>query len=146
MGYKGNTICHILKPNGHIARGAAIQTIKRMLWEKFDPEDPAESIPKTDADHFTDLTKPGVPIYEHVKPIPISLSPSRPTPNKKRPIAEDWFIKPAAKSQVPPISLIPQLVSRQASVPPLPSLPPASPPPLPPVLAIQRPQVSYKDF
>jgi hypothetical protein len=152
VGYEGDTICRILKSNGHIARGAAIQTVERMLWEKFDPEDPVESIPDTDIDHFTDLTKPGVPVYEHVKPVPISLAPSRPNLNKKRPVAEDWFIEPVAKSRVPSISLVPRSVSRQAPLPPMPplsplsSLPPASPPPLPPVLAIQRPQVSYKDF
>ena len=78
-----------------------------MLWEKFDPEDPIESIPDTDIDHFTDLTKPGVPVYEHVKPVPISLVPSRPNLNKKRPAAEDWFIKPPAKSRVPSVSPVP---------------------------------------
>jgi Integrase core domain len=31
VGYEGDTICRILKPNGHIARGAAIQTVERML-------------------------------------------------------------------------------------------------------------------
>jgi hypothetical protein len=153
VGYEGDTICRILKPNGHIARGAAIQTVERMLWEKFDPEDPADSL--LDIDHFTDPTKPGAPVYEHVKPVPISLVPSRPILNKKRPVAEDWCIEPPAKSRVPSVSPVPRSVSRQASLPPvpsmpslppLPSLPPASPPPLPPVLAIQRPQISYKDF
>ena len=31
VGYKGNTICYILKPNSYIAYSTAIQTIKRML-------------------------------------------------------------------------------------------------------------------
>ena len=143
MRYKGDTICYILKPNGYIARGATIQTIKRILQEKFNPEDPANSL--LNIDHFIDPTKPGAPIYEHIKLVPISLIPLRPILNKKRPIVEDQCIKPPTKSQVPFISLVPRSVSRQASLPlvpsmpllpPLPLLPPALPPPLPLVLTI----------
>jgi hypothetical protein len=60
-----------------------------MLWEKFDLEDPIKSILDTDIDYFMDLIKPGVPVYKHVKPVPISLIPLWPNLNKKRPIAED---------------------------------------------------------
>jgi Reverse transcriptase (RNA-dependent DNA polymerase) len=153
VGYEGDTICRILKPNGHIARGAAIQTVERMLWEKFDPEDPVESLP--DTDHFSDPTKPGVSIYEHVKPIPISLVPSRPILNKKRPAAEDWFIEPVAKSRTPSVGPIHRSVSRQTPpvVPPMaPSVvspvPPSVVPTLvpSPVLAVQRPRLSYTEW
>jgi len=74
VGYKGDTICRILKSNGRIARGAAIQTIKRMLWEDFNPEEPREINPNTD--HFTDPIRPGIPIrnVNHTALIPVSTA------------------------------------------------------------------------
>jgi hypothetical protein len=170
VGYEGDTICRILKPDdGRIACAAVVQTVERMMWEKFDPEDPIESIP--DHDHFTDPTKPPVPrpYFEHVKPVRISLAPSKPFSNKKRPAEEEWSSEPVAKSRVPsvgPISRsmsrhLPSVLKRIPSVlvtPPVPPLlddsspllpvpiPRASPLPLPPVLGIQRHAVSYNQF
>jgi hypothetical protein len=60
-----------------------------------------------DTDHFTDPTKPGI-TYKHIKPISISIGLPRSNLNKKRPIAEDWFIKPLAKSWVSSISPTPR--------------------------------------
>jgi Reverse transcriptase (RNA-dependent DNA polymerase) len=164
VGYEGDTICRILKPNdGRIARAAAVQTVERMMWEKFDPENPVESIP--DHDHFTDPTKPPVPrpYFEHVKPVRISLAPSKPFSNKKRPAEEEWFSEPVAKTRVPSVGgPVARSVSRHVPfvsvtppVPPLPHdlpsplpvpMPRASPPPLSPVLGIQRQPISYDQF
>jgi Reverse transcriptase (RNA-dependent DNA polymerase) len=163
VGYEGDTICRIIKEkDGRIARGAVVQTVERMLWEKFDPADPVESIP--DHDHFTDPTKPPVPCpyFEHVKPVRISLAPSKPFSNKKRPAEEEWSSEPVAKSRVPSVGPVSRSVSRHLPsvsvtppVPPLPDdpspllpvpMPRASPPPLPPVLGIQRHTVSYDQF
>jgi hypothetical protein len=89
ISYKSDIICRILKLNGYIARSTAIQTVERILWEKFDLKDLIESIP--DYDHFIDPTKPLIPrlYFKHVKPIRISLALSEPILNKKRPAAEE---------------------------------------------------------
>jgi hypothetical protein len=60
-----------------------------MLWEKFDLEDSIRSI--LDTDYFIDPIRPGVPvpIFKHIKPIPISLAPSQLILNKKRLVVED---------------------------------------------------------
>jgi hypothetical protein len=34
LGYEGNTICRILKPDGRITRGASIRTVEQLLWDE----------------------------------------------------------------------------------------------------------------
>jgi hypothetical protein len=111
VGYEGDTLCRILKPNGRICRAAAIQTVERMLWEQFDPEDPVEIDPNID--HFSDPTKPGVPArtFDHIKPMPISIALPKPD-LKKRPAAEDWFIEPVTR--IPSYGSIPRSVLSEA--------------------------------
>jgi hypothetical protein len=59
VGYEGDTLCRILKPDGRICRAATLQTVERILWQQFDLEDVGDVDP--DTDHFTDLYP--VPVY-----------------------------------------------------------------------------------
>jgi hypothetical protein len=101
VGYEGDTLCRILKSDGRICRAAALQTIERLLWQQFDPEDVREEDSNPDTDHFTDPTRPGVHrTFEHIKPIRVSIALS-PIRGEKRLPEEDWFIEPVAKTRVP---------------------------------------------
>jgi hypothetical protein len=131
VGYEGDTLYRILKPDGRICRAAALQTVERMLWQQFDPEDIQED---SDTDYFTDSTRPGVHrTFEHIRPTPISIALSHPVRGEKRPADKDWFVQPVTKTRVPsygsqprsraPVPQLPVLIS---SGPPLSSLRPPS--------------------
>jgi hypothetical protein len=100
VGYEGDTICRILKPDGRIARGASIREVERFLWDRFAPEDKHEHELRQPMDHFTDPTKPSVPVPTSKlasKPValpylPISMPLPDPNLKRKRLMAEDWFI------------------------------------------------------
>jgi len=92
VGYEGDTICRILKPNGRIARGAAVKTIERMLWEQFDPTD---TEPNQLMDHFTNVTQPGkvLPLQKPVSlPLPDPFSSLKRKYNPvAKPASDLWF-------------------------------------------------------
>ena len=113
MGYKGDTIYQIIKEkDGRITYSIIIQTIKRMLQEKFNPTNPIKLI--LDHNYFIDLIKPLVPYlyFEYIKLIQISLTLSKPFSNKKRLTKEEQSSKPVIKSQVLSINPILQSILR----------------------------------
>lgn len=104
LGYDGDTICRILKPDGRVARGAAIHAIERVLWEKFDPEDvdyPSD-IP---LDHLSDPTQPAK-LTHHQMPISKPLrDPLAVLKRKRRGEVDDdddgWLLP---RSDAPPLA------------------------------------------
>lgn len=84
VGYEGDSLCRILKPDGKIRRARALQIVERMMWQEFSPEDRKLG---PDLDHFTDPTQPGKSI--HIKPVEIAI-PLPPVGRKRKLAADFW--------------------------------------------------------
>jgi hypothetical protein len=116
VGYEGDTICRILKPDGKIARGAAIAAIERILWEQFDPNDSIQETPKT-LDHFSNPCKPPKTVQTAGLRQPISIplhDPLKILKRKQNQSSVDFEIRVSPEpSPIPPLRLSrPQLVPR----------------------------------
>jgi hypothetical protein len=75
VGYEGNTICRILKSDGRIARGAAIRTVEKLLWDRTQ-----EVVVRREQ------------IKDYPTHLPITIPQSALPPKRKRTENDDWFL------------------------------------------------------
>jgi hypothetical protein len=81
VGFEGDRIYRILKPDGRIARAAPVHIVERLLWDRMSS--------KKEKDFITDPTKPGVLVNR--MPISKSLSDLRTAVKRKANRDKVWL-------------------------------------------------------